>query len=152
VANKKNLALILLIFLIILSAFFVSIFKQKNMNKGKACFKANCFDVDLAVSLREKEKGLMFKDILDINKGMLFVYDDEGAYSFWMKNTKIPLDIIWINSKSEVVYINANTQPCDEVNCPAINPGNNAKYVLEINAGMADNIGLKINDKLDLSF
>jgi len=145
---KNSLVLILLVILIILSVFFIF----KNMNKGKACFKDNCFEVDLAVSLGEKEKGLMFKSEMDINRGMLFVYDKEGIYSFWMKNTMIPLDIIWINAESEVVYINTYTQPCEVENCLSVNPEKNAKYVLEINAGMADKIGLKVGDKIDLNF
>jgi len=146
---RNNVALILLIILIILSAFFVF---KKNMEKKKACFRNNCFTVDLAVSFEDKKTGLMFRDSLEADKGMLFVYDKEGIYSFWMKNTKIPLDIIWIDEKNEVVYINLNTQPCNEENCPTITPDRNAKYVLEINAGMAGKIGLEIGDKMDLSF
>lgn len=148
--NKKNIALILLIILVILSAFFS--FYKKNMEKGKACFKDFCFNVDLAVSFKDKEKGLMMRESMGTNEGMLFIYEKEGLYGFWMKNTKIPLDIIWINAENEVVFINQNTLPCNQQQCPIIDPGKNAKYVLEINAGTAEKTGIKSGDKIDLIF
>jgi len=155
---KNSLVLILLIILIVLSVFCISIFKQKNMGKAAACFKDSCFEVELAVSFEEKKTGLMFRDSLEAGKGMLFVFDKEDIRSFWMKNTLIPLDIIWIDDKSEVVYISSNAQPClpaqadKEGNCPGISSDKNAKYVLEINGGIAEKIGVKIGDKVDLSF
>jgi hypothetical protein len=149
---KNSLVLILLIILIILSVFFILIFKQKNMGKATACFKDSCFEVELAVSFEEKKTGLMFRDSLEAGKGMLFVFDKEGVRSFWMKNTLIPLDIVWIDDKSEVVCISSNAQPCKEGNCPGISSDKNAKYVLEINGGIAEKIGVKIGDKVDLNF
>ncbi len=93
----------------------------------------------------------MFREKLDLDKGMLFIFEEEGEYSFWMKNTLIPLDIIWINKAKEVVFISGNTQPCqEEYSCSSINPGKNAKYVLEINAGIAEKIGLKVGDKITI--
>ena len=93
-------------------------------------------------------RGLMFREKMDADKGMLFIFEKEGEYPFWMKNTLIPLDIIWINEDKEVVFISENAQPCnEEYSCSSINPGNNAKYVLEINGGISEKIGLKIGDK-----
>lgn len=143
---KKLLIFIFLIIAVILTAFFI----PKNMKK--VCFKNTCFSIELAVSQAEKEKGLMFRDNLKDDEGMLFIYDKEGVYSFWMKNTKIPLDIIWIDNDGKVVFISGNTQPCRSDICPSINPGLDAKYVLEINGGVAQKIGLKVNDKLDLKY
>jgi len=65
-----------------------------------------------------------------------------------MKNTLIPLDLIWINSKKEIVYIKNNALPCNET-CQPIVPNGKAKYVLEINTGIADKIGLKTGEKVD---
>ena len=127
---------------------FVGISLIYNQENPQVCFEKNCFSVELAETNEEKTKGLMFVENLDDNRGMLFVYDEEGEHSFWMKNTLIPLDIIWINSENEVVYIAHNTEPCSET-CEPINPGSNAKYVLEINGGKAVEIELGIGGKIE---
>ncbi len=114
----------------------------------KVCFNDNCFYVELAQTKEERENGLMFRTDLAENRGMLFIFDQEGTYSFWMKNTLIPLDIIWLDENKEAVFIKNNAQPCEEKKCPGIYPNRKAKYVLEINGGMADKINLKIGDKL----
>ncbi|MDD5221425.1 MAG: DUF192 domain-containing protein [Candidatus Pacebacteria bacterium] len=114
---------------------------------SKVCFDGQCFLVKMAINPSQRARGLMFEQSLDKDRGMLFVYPQSGQYSFWMKNTYIPLDIIWINEDRTVVYINKNTQPCLK-DCFNINPLVNAKYVLEVNAGTADLIGLKVGDRL----
>jgi len=63
----------------------------------------------------------------------------------------IPLDIIWINSSNEVVFLNENTQPCKENTCPVISTDKKAKYVLEINAGISKEIGLMVGDRLEIN-
>ena len=65
-----------------------------------------------------------------------------------MKNTLIPLDIIWINGNEEVVSINKNSQPCKKDYCPIIKPTKDAKYVLEINGGLSEEIGLSVGNKV----
>ncbi len=112
------------------------------------CFREYCFEVELAIAEEERAYGLMFKEHLGQNKGMLFIFPREEKHGFWMKNTLIPLDIIWLNKNSEVVFINKKTQPCaDGRQCEVVNPNKKALYVLEINAGLADEIGLKIGNK-----
>jgi len=114
----------------------------------KVCFNDNCFYVELAETSGEKSQGLMYRENLAENRGMLFIFDQEGPYSFWMKNTLIPLDIIWLDENKEVVFIVKNAQPCKQEICPSIKPDNEAKYVLEINAGLSDKLNLKIGDKV----
>ena len=63
----------------------------------KVCFQDNCFNVELVATPGERAKGLMFRRSLGYKQGMLFVFEDESIHSFWMKNTFIPLDIIWLN-------------------------------------------------------
>ncbi len=131
----------LILFLIIL----ISCSKIEN----KICLKDKCFNVEIADSNEERSEGLMFRDSLDLDKGMLFIFDEEGKYDFWMKNMKIPLDIIWINEDKEAVYVHKNTPPCPENVCFSVVPDKEAKYVLEINPGVID---INIGDKLEIDY
>jgi len=133
--------------LIILTCLILLKIIQNNLGENRVCFGSDCFYVELAETKEERALGLMFGESLDSDRGMLFIFDEEGEYSFWMKNTLIPLDIIWINSDKEVVYISKNTQPCGE-ECKSVIPVGKAKYVLEINGGIADKIGIGLGDRL----
>jgi len=134
---------------LILSLITVAFLYFHSENSDSVCFGDNCFEVEIANDSSERSRGLMFRENLDSDKGMLFIFEKEGEYPFWMKNTLIPLDMIWINEAKEVVFISQNSQPCkEEASCPLINPGVNAKYVLEINAGISEKIGLKNGDKV----
>ncbi|MBU1110180.1 DUF192 domain-containing protein, partial [Patescibacteria group bacterium] len=84
--------------------------------------------------------------------GMLFVYTDDAVRTFWMKNTYIPLDIIWLDSGKEVVYIARNVQPCGVGDCPSIDPGVAARYVLEVDAGEAQKMNLQVGNEFSLVF
>lgn len=114
--------------------------------QDRVCFGQDCFFVELAKTNAQREEGLMFRNKLAENTGMLFIFDREDIYPFWMRNTLIPLDIIWIGSNNKVLFINENTQPCLQPECPPINPKIKAKYVLEINAGVAEKTGIKAGD------
>jgi len=94
----------------------------------------------------------MSRESLEPNQGMLFIFEKEGEYPFWMKNTLIPLDIIWINGEKNVVFVSQNTQPCLEDPCPTIEPNEKAKYVLEINGGISKEMGLAVGDKIDIEY
>ncbi len=119
--------------------------------ENKVCFKDECFEVEIMDSEEERVKGLMFRDNLEDDKGMLFIFDKEDRYDFWMKNMKFPIDIVWINENKEVVYMHKNTPPCPENVCFSIMPDREAKYVLEVNSGVANDIGLNIGDKLEFN-
>ena len=139
-----------LIFIISAAIFEFLFFGQEADNL--VCFGMHCFSVEIADTNAKRERGLMFRASLEKNKGMLFVFEKEGDYPFWMKNTLIPLDIIWINKDNKVVFISDETKPCEEeYSCPSINPDKNAKYVLELNGGSAKKIGLQTGDKIELS-
>ncbi len=120
--------------------------------RGKVCFKDNCFNVDISITLEERSRGLMFKESLDINQGMLFIFDKNDIHSFWMKNTLISLDIIWINEEKEIVFIKEMASPCEEKFCTTINPLVLARYALEINGGLSRKIGLQIGDKISIEY
>ncbi|MCK5044376.1 DUF192 domain-containing protein [Candidatus Parcubacteria bacterium] len=123
-----------------------------NKKENQVCFKKHCFSVELAETSAERSKGLMFREQLDEDKGMLFVFPAEQEASFWMKNTLIPLDIIWFNENKEVLFIKKDAQPCGTDKCLSINSGVEAQYILELNAGVADEIGLIIGDKAIFDF
>ena len=141
---------IVVIIFCVLGLLFFAIFHQNT--EGKVCFKDYCFHVTLATTVAEQEKGLMFQTQLDERQGMLFVFNEEKKYTFWMKNTLIPLDLIWINKDKKVVFISQNALPCNQDNCPNIEPSENAQYVLEVNAGVVQEIGLQIGDKVMINF
>jgi len=115
-----------------------------------ACYEGYCFELELAVTQYQQALGLSFRDRLEPDHGMLFIFEDEGIYQFWMKDTKIRLDIIWLDRNGQVLYIKKNAEPCTPDYCPTINPGRIAKYVLEINGGMSDSIGLELGDRIDI--
>ncbi len=144
------------IFLIVIFLFLLTIIvvlkNYSEKKQGRVCFESYCFNVELAVTPEQRRNGLMFRENLGPKEGMLFVYDKEEMYYFWMKNTLISLDIIWINNNKEVVFISENVQPCKNVSCPAIKPSENAKYILEINGGICQKIGLAIGDKISIEY
>jgi len=99
--------------------------------------------VEIASDDSTRAQGLMFRDQLAQDRGMIFFFAQSGDYPFWMKNTLIPLDMIWIDDKRRIVHIAANVPPCKADPCPSVPAGGgNAKYVLELAAGVAARHGL----------
>lgn len=90
----------------------------------------------------------MYRDKLKGERGMLFIYDEEGVHNFWMKNTLIPLDIIWLDKDKKVIYTKHSAPPCKKPPCPSYGPEKSCRYVLEINAGKAKEVGLKKGEKI----
>lgn len=127
---------------------FESIIAINGVEIKNICFGSNCFYAETSENQEDIMLGLMFRKYLDEDRGMLFVFPDFKNHSFWMKNTLIPLDVIWLNENMEVVYVGENIQPCGDGLCKGINPIEKSKYVLELNAGMAQKINLKIGDRL----
>jgi len=146
------IALFCLIYLFFFSANILLAPVSEKELQNQVCYKKYCFLVELARTNEETEKGLMFRNHLDKDKGMLFIFDKEDIYPFWMKNTLIALDIIWMDEVGNIVFISKNNQPCLADNCPSINPGAKAKYVLEINAGVAEELGIKTGEAMEFSF
>ena len=80
---------------------------------------------------------------------MLFVFPKEAKHAFWMKDTYISLDIIWLNYAKKVVHIEENVKPCKIAPCPTYHPSENALYTLEVNADYVRKIGLKVGDTME---
>jgi len=148
--NKKiiNFIAILIIFYIL----FIGFSRESEDTKENICFKENCLTIEIADSQTERLLGLMYRKNLDKTSGMLFVFEEENIYPFWMKNTLIPLDMVWINENQKIVFIKESAQPCKTIICPTTTPDKKAKYVLEINAGLVKKLNINIGDIVNLSY
>ena len=102
-------------------------------------------DIEIADTEYETQTGLMYRSSMKTNQGMLFVFDDVAPRSFYMKNTKIPLDLIFIDGNNKIVSFQKNAKPFDESSLPSNAP---AKYVLEINAGLVNTWQLTVGDSI----
>ena len=97
-------------------------------------------------------RGMMFRDSLPADHGMLFVHGGPGKYPYWMHNVKIPLDIIWMDPQRRVVEISENTPPCKEnsaLACPNYGGKENAQFVLELNGGGAAKNGIIVGSRIE---
>jgi len=90
------------------------------------------YRIELARTPEEQQRGLMFRESLPERSGMLFLFEDDSPHRFWMKNTMIPLDMIWMDGDGRVLFVSANTPPCKADPCPNYGPDVPAASVLEI--------------------
>ena len=106
------------------------------------------FAIEVAPSEYEFQTGLMYRSAMETQQAMLFIFPDEAQRSFYMKNTRIPLDIIYIDKDYTLVSFQKNAKPFDTTGLPSKIP---AKYVLEINAGLSDQLGLAVGDRISFT-
>ena len=104
---------------------------QLDLERGQVSLGEKVYEVEIADDHKERRQGLMFRESLADDAGMLFVFDETKIYPFWMKNTLIPLHIIWISEDLQVVDVQYAV-PCKQEDCPQYVPKEMAKYVLEI--------------------
>jgi len=119
---------------------------QAGNHGNQVCFARKCINVEVVQKEEELHRGLQNRKSLAPNNGMLFVFEKSWPYAFWMKDTLIPLDMIWMDYARRIVHIEHNVPPCEADPCPRYPPGHEALYVLEINAGYADKFKLKLGD------
>ncbi|HKV97643.1 MAG TPA: DUF192 domain-containing protein [Gammaproteobacteria bacterium] len=105
------------------------------------------FTVEIATTPPQWEHGLMFRTHMAANHGMLFIFPDVQTRYFWMKNTLIPLDIIFFDAHKRLINVSADTPPCKADPCSTYASTAPAQYVLELNAGMAAKLGLKSGNR-----
>lgn len=100
---------------------------------------------ELADTPEKRARGLMYRDRLPPNYGMLFTFPEPQQWSFWMKNTNIPLDIIWMDQNKTIVHVEHEVPGChrQDGGCPQYRPNKKALYVLEVAAGVAERLQLK---------
>ncbi len=138
VKSKLTLLLLILFFSTLARAEETNVIINKLENKIK-------YSVEIAKTKDAREKGLMFRKILPSNKGMLFIFPKSQIINIWMKNTLIPLDIVYISEDKNIIHIIKHALPKKET---IYAPKSYAKYVLEINAGEVNKNNIKIGDKV----
>lgn len=137
---KRALALLL----------FAAVFGCSPAGADRVCFKRSCFDVEVAITADERQRGLMDRETLDSETGMLFIFPREDIYPFWMKNTLIALDMIWLDRDRKVVHIEKGAKPCENEPCPQYIPLAEALYVVEFNAGTVDDYIIQTGDQAEI--
>ncbi len=111
--------------------------------------KGQRFAVEVADDGPERNRGLMYRDQLAEGTGMLFLHDIEEPLAYWMKNTRIPLDIFYFDSQRKLVSVSRGVPPCSLGDrCPPYPSAGPALYVLELNAGEASRLGVAAGDEL----
>jgi len=123
---------IVFVVLLLVGLFSVLITLRGEEPTGWAIINNERISLELATTDEERAQGLMFREELCSECGMLFIFEEEDVRNFWMKNTLIPLDIIFINKDFEVVSI-SHALPCEEVICERYSSKGEAMYVLETN-------------------
>jgi uncharacterized membrane protein (UPF0127 family) len=103
-------------------------------------------DIEKADNDMERAFGLMYRRSMDENQGMLFLFEENEQQAFWMKNTFIPLDILFLDENQVVTTIHKNTKPMSEASLPSDGA---AKYVVEVVGGFTDKFGVKVGDKIN---
>jgi uncharacterized membrane protein (UPF0127 family) len=113
--------------------------------------RGHSFSVEVAATPAEQEHGLMDRTSMPADHGMLFVFADAQPLSFWMKDTLIPLDMLFFDDSHRLVTIHANVPPCKADPCPTYDSTAPARYVLELNAGTAAKLGVRKGDVITFS-
>ena len=113
--------------------------------------KGKRFDIEVVADDESRARGLMFRDSMPADHGMLFLFDDMQPRVFWMKNTHIPLDILYYDQEYKLVSVQERVPPCRSDPCAQYPSAGPARYVLELNAGTAEKLGVKPGDKLTVT-
>lgn len=104
--------------------------------------------VEIADSDEKKQRGLMFREKLEEGGGMLFVFEDEAPRGFWMKNTKIPLDIVFFDREKKVISFAEKMEPCTADPCPTYSSEKPAMYALELPAQSVKRYGIRTGNTM----
>ena len=108
-------------------------------------------NVEVADTPQKQSQGLMYRENLKLDHGMLFIFDDESILSFWMKDTLIPLDMIFVDKTFRIINVVDNALPCNIEPCPDYSSEKPAKYVIEVNAGFAKTNDIEAGDFISIN-
>ena len=104
---------------------------------------------ELAVTDDERQQGLMYREKMEENQAMLFVFEGEDIHAFWMKNMKFAIDILWLDAQKRIVHRESGVPPCAADPCPSYVPKAAARYVLELKSGAAERHGLDLYKRVE---
>ena len=134
-------------FLLLTSCFLLLAPNAHAATPSRVCFDKHCLTVEAASDDATRMRGLQGRTSLAPDTGMLFVFSEEDVRNFWMKDTLIPLDMIWLDGSKRVVDVKTNVPPCIKDPCPVYVPSQKALYVLEANANYAQTHGVRLGDQ-----
>jgi len=106
---------------------------------------------ELMLTDEERALGLMFRSKLSQDRALLFVFDEAQYHSFWMKNCRFPIDMVWLDSERRVVHVAEGVPPCKRDPCPSYQPLRRALYVVEMNAGQARRERVRIGSLIEFT-
>lgn len=133
----------------LLTALPVTTPKAEPMQWDTVTFADNySIEVELADTEALRQHGLMYRTHLPENQGMLFIYQDQAIRGVWMKNTLIPLDILFLSDDARIISMLPDLQPCTREPCPISISSTEAQYMLEVNAGFLNKHGIRLGQKL----
>lgn len=110
------------------------------------------FVAEIADTPLRRQEGYMFRREVAEQEGMIFVFPDSDFHAFWMRNTLVPLDMIWMDDDFMVIHIEPSVPPCKADPCASYGPPRRSRYTLEVRAGSAAREGLAVGDRLRISF
>lgn len=150
IESMKKIIFVLFALIIL---FILIINLPLNKNTPSVTINNKTFNVDVAKTDSEKEKGLAVYNSLALNKGMIFIYKNADYYAFWMKDMKFPIDIIYINKNIIVdIFKNVPIKKSENETLSIIKPKAKADTVLEINAGLSDKYNFKTGDFVKINY
>ena len=134
---KRLIVGIAIIAVLVVAVLSISYYVSNEPKTAQIEFAGVILTVELATTPAEQQQGLSDRSSMPEDHGMLFIFNQQTEWSFWMHDMEFPLDIIWFNASRQMVFIEPDLPPCPPSSCPVYTPPVNAMYVLEVNAGFA---------------
>jgi len=144
--KKKMTPNFFVLFIILVVVLF-----QVPLQNNYVCFSETCISVEIMDTPEQRALGLMFRDSLDEDKGMLFVFEEKSTYKFWMKNVNFPIDIIFLDEHKSIIEIFENVPPCLEEPCEVYGPEEESLYVIETVAGFSKKNNIEIGQEVEFT-
>lgn len=150
--NRWIAVIIVAVVAVLGTAYYFGTHADNNEEGGRVDFvnangTTSTVYVEIADTPEKERQGLMYRTSLDENRGMLFIFEGDEPRSFWMENTPLPLDMVFVNSQYNIVDINRNATPYSETVFTARAP---CQYVVEVNGGYCEAHGVNIGDKVKI--
>ena len=147
--HRSIAVLVVMVFVGVNAFLFSDYFRLHKVNLVTQRGDVYHLKVEIAEKMRQRQKGLMFRKRLNVGKGMLFVYSKPVIPHFWMKNTLIPLDMIFIGADLKVKHIHEKVPPCKTEICPTYSTSMPVQYVLEVPGGYSYLFKIRPGDRLE---